>query len=264
MGVLTALGAIAPQVARTVNAAGVALAFVVSAATFFYFFLIPWCWRFRASTLFKRGEYFSAVAAFDKALMYSPKDARILLGRGVALHRLGRLDDALTSLRKANYLVPLQSRVARELASVLRELKRYREAIETIDAILDADEWDWRARLARCSIEVEARLLDDALEDCERLLTSDSETIASRAYMTRGIVHLALGKQEDALADFETAYLIDPKTEEILEYFIITWSRNGLFDQMEALCDAVLKDNPENSFVVSYRKSARLRKKRDD
>jgi len=238
---------------ETVNFWGVIGVAVIGTLLFWEFYLAPWYYRTRASRSLKRNDYDRAILSFDKALKKSPRDARLWFGKGSTFYRAGRWSESLDILKKAYELDPRQSRILLEMSLALRKMGRYDEALDEVNKVVECNEYLAMALLIRCAIEIDVQNFDKAEEDCDRLLMFDDETVDAQAYNYRGIARLMLNRVEDALADFETACLLDPKSSEPRAYCAAACFKRGLFEKTILICNTILRSDSENALAYYYR-----------
>lgn len=232
---------------------GIAICLALVLALFIRCYLTPLFWSALASRFLKRNENARAIDAFDRALRLSPRDARLWLGRGATFRRLGRLDDALASLKKAWELAPDQLSISQELVRIYRGLGRFDDALATLDRQVDLGCAPTAVMLTRCVLEIDARRFSDAEKSCDRLIETNAEALAAHGYALRGIARLMLGRTDDSLADFETSYLLDPRSVDTRAYFAATWYRRQMFGKAITLCDSILRDDPKNALARHIR-----------
>lgn len=82
------------------------------------------------------GEYETAIAAYDRALTFTPNNAEAWDNRGSSLGCLGRLDEAITSFDKALGQAPESHDIWHSRGLALAMSKRYDEAIASFDQAL--------------------------------------------------------------------------------------------------------------------------------
>ena len=253
MNVFIVIDIIPSADAATNNSLGFVGACIVVALILFWYYFLPFFWRSRASTFLKQKRFEAAILAFDKALKISPHDAKLWFGKGVTLHRVGRLNESFEALRRAEELEPGQTGVAFELAQVLRSQRHYRASLEEIDRAIRLSSSPFNAMLTRCAIKIEGQMFEEAERDCDRLIALEIESIDAETYNLRGVARLALGKIDDARADFETSYLLDPQVIETRVYCAAIWYRRNLFNQTVLLCDSVLRIDEKNALAFYYK-----------
>ncbi|HEY0294989.1 MAG TPA: tetratricopeptide repeat protein, partial [Bordetella sp.] len=92
-----------------------------------------------------RQAYEPSLACYEQALALQPGSGAACYGKGMALQRLGRTQDAMAALRKALALAPNHAQATLSLAYLLRETgeldeaaRHYRQAIATTPALASA------------------------------------------------------------------------------------------------------------------------------
>ena len=236
-----------------VNRWGAAVSIAMALVFFMRCYLGPFFWSALASRFIKSNDYAKAVDALDRALTFSPRDARLWLAKGVALRRLSKFDDALIALKEARRFAPDQLDIFQELVQLYRELGRYDESLALLDRSVELGLTPLSSLLMRCIIEIDAQRFQDAESNCSRLIATGSTKLASQAYSLRGIARLMLGRTEDSLADFETSYLLNPRSVETRVYCAATWLRRQMYRETVLLCDSILRDDPSNELADHIR-----------
>ena len=230
-----------------------AIALVLLAAAFGYFYGATFFWRRMAAIATKEERFEEAERAYRRASAISPRDARFWFWRGLTERRLGRLDDALESLRRAGELDPNNEEVFAERADLLRERGELREALRDLTWIVELQPASFNARLTRSSILIETSRFAEAIADCDWLIENGDEAACAGAFNNRGVAKLALGRDEEAAVDFETAYLIDPEFPISQAHCAGTWLRRGAPEKTLRLCDAILRVDETNGVAFHWR-----------
>ncbi|MDN3023260.1 tetratricopeptide repeat protein [Streptomyces sp. S.PB5] len=186
---------------------------------------------------YRRAERWEeAVAELDRALSIRPDHVSAHAGRGYACHRLGRTEEALASLDRAVELAPdytwalvTRARVKgesadrdgeiedlrravstdpgagwaeTELGETYRLAGRHQEAIAAFRQVIERDPDDVFA-LSRLGASYRAlRNYSEALVYLDRALAVSSDY--AWAYDQRARVHLAIGRVEQSLSDWDT------------------------------------------------------------
>ncbi len=101
-------------------------------------------------TYYIERDYPGALAGIEKVLTRDPTNREALDTHGFLLRRLGRNPDALPIIQRVAALDPSNSGAVLNLAETLAFLRRYREAIEVLDAGLERmpNQWQLAARRA--------------------------------------------------------------------------------------------------------------------
>jgi tetratricopeptide (TPR) repeat protein len=133
----------------------------------------------RGMDLFRTGDYQSAIAFFNDALLQDPNFSAAYQLRGASYEAIGHL--AL--------------------------------ALKDFDTLISLSPGSAAAYNNRCWVLARSRRLNDALTDCNKALSLnpyDSEALHSRGY-----VHEKMGQGERAKMDYARAYQLNPNDREI-------------------------------------------------
>jgi tetratricopeptide (TPR) repeat protein len=120
------------------------------------------------------------MADVDQALKIKPNLPRGILTRAMLLADSKRLDEAVEELEKLRAIQPDDSLSTLQLAVLYSAQKKTRKAIDTYTLVLAQDPKEWRALRGR------------------------------------GDLYLNMGRQADAVADYEMALTLQPKDQGIL------------------------------------------------
>ncbi len=212
------------------------------AAFFVRFYATPYFWRRAAAKALKSGRFAEAEAFYLRALAISPRDFALWRALGRTRLRLGATDAALDALRKAGDLNPNCVEIFAERVEILRAEGRLSEAAAALDWVVETNEAPVEALLTRAAVSLDLRRFEAALADCDRAIdkigaigSDDGDKIGkigkkdeanvARAFFFRGVAELGLRRDGDAESDFETAYLLDPKSAEARNSLREGWAR---------------------------------------
>ena len=137
---------------------------------------------------------------FDKLPLFV---AHSYLEQGSALHRLGRVEEALGSYDEAIRLQPGIARGHFDRANTLADLKRLDEALASYDRAIYLAPTNSAMYYNRGNTRRALGLLHDALADYNKAIQLKSDY--GRAYNNRGATELALGLLDEALHIFRRA-----------------------------------------------------------
>jgi tetratricopeptide (TPR) repeat protein len=149
----------------------------------------------------------AALALFERALAARPDDSETLFNRGAVLHRLGRLDEALSDYERALTLNPANVPALSNRGAVLLLQGRFEDAIANYDRALtisDRTALHYNRGLACLSLGRNA----DALAAFDRALARDSNHVG--ALHQRGVALVKLNRHPDALTAFDRALSLQP------------------------------------------------------
>lgn len=90
----------------------------------------------RGAALHLMGRFEDALASYDQAFKFQPRNAVLLYNRGRTLQDLGRFEEALASYQASLALDPNYAFALNNAANTMRALKRYPEALAFFDRAL--------------------------------------------------------------------------------------------------------------------------------
>ena len=186
----------------------------------------------RAAALAELGQFEDALQALERVLrLGAPRPAHILNNRGNALLRLGRMEPAFTTYRRATEIDPdlIEPKINSGNVFMLagqpqQALTVFQEALHDHDALPAL-----HVNAAAALTEMER--YDEAIEACDRAIAL--EPGHSRALSAKGRALLAVGRPSDALIALQDALLRRPDHVEALVY------RGLALNQLERLDDAL-------------------------
>jgi len=132
-----------------------------------------------ANAAYQLGDYRTAITLFDQAIAEDPKNLNAYLSKAAAQMKVGLRLEALATLDRAIFLDPKNERTLRVRALILEGEKRWNEAIDAYDAYLSVK-------------------------------PSDADFLVKK-----GDALLALGRRDEAAAQFEKALAVAPREQRI-------------------------------------------------
>lgn len=217
------------------------------------FYVVPFFCRLGAGKALKKGNFKEALTKCSLGLKISPRDFHFWYFRALACRGLGRIDDALNSLLKAGELAPNRLEIFDERADLYLSQGALEDALRDLNWILESDELAFDARLTRSSVLIDLRRYREAEEDCDRLIEKSDDLNCAGAFNNRGVARLGLGRESEAEGDFETAYLLNPRLLVAQAYCAGSWIRRGAPEKTIRLCDTIIKVEPDCSVAFRYR-----------
>ena len=161
-----------------------------------------------ANACFMRGDAGSALQHIEAAIIRQPDRATLHANRGLILHYLGRLSDALASYDRAVTLMPENADFENGRGGVLLALGRAAAAVASYDRTIAlapsrGDAYYNRGNALRASGRPEAALAayDDAIARGLNLV---------EVHTNRGLVLQDLNRHDGALASFDRALQLKP------------------------------------------------------
>jgi len=167
----------------------------------------------RAVSLGMLHRFEDAVLSCDQALSMAPDNAEAHFLRADLLSQMGRLTDALGSLDRALDLNPDALQALKNRGTILLMLSQFESALTDFDRILilepqNPETWSDRGQ-ALCSLF----RFDEALESLDRAVAMDSRHV--KAHHNRGIVLWSMDRFEEALDSYDRALILAPDVPQI-------------------------------------------------
>ena len=168
-----------------------------------------------AEALLHQRRFEAALAKFREALAINPDYAPAHAGRGEALVRLGRYQEALLALERASAVGPSDwaatGALQRLMGRAAAELGRYETATGHLESALQHDPHDKEALDQLALLRFNQQQYEVALELYETLLELTPEV--AQVHANRGATLYNLGRVDEAVASFERALSLDPGLE---------------------------------------------------
>lgn len=160
-------------------------------------------WHVLAICREKAGHLSEALNAYDAALRILPEDPAIALDLSRLAQRLGHLDIAEKLLRKFLVMQPGHVEGANSLACVLRDQKRYQEAIDVLRDMIQIEQADPTLWNTLGTVLTDQGQMRESLTFFDEALRLDPNF--AKALYNRANAYQPLGEAERALADLDLA-----------------------------------------------------------
>jgi tetratricopeptide (TPR) repeat protein len=144
-------------------------------------------WNDKGNSLADQGRYEEALDAFNTALTYDSGDALTYVYRGIVLHDLNRVDEAMKDFDFALTLNPHEGRAWIGIATIYIDAGDYLRAEQAVD-----------------------RVIEEANQNSDKVIVD--------AYLIRGFAHNRLQQYESALRYFDLAITLDPERKDLWEH----------------------------------------------
>jgi predicted O-linked N-acetylglucosamine transferase (SPINDLY family) len=178
----------------------------------------------RFTSLYNKGQIADAVKLARTLTQRFPADGNAWRWFGIALHRLGRYDDALIPLRKAAELLPEELESRAVLADTLRLKGWHKDAEEVCRAIIAINPAYAEAqRIYGMSLVHQGRVAE-GLAAARRAIELAPDT--SGMYNTLGVLQLDLGMVSEAEKSFHVALEKDPKDPIAADNYLFSLAHN--------------------------------------
>ncbi len=203
----------------------------------------------------------AALVLFERALKARPDDSEALFNRGAVLHRLERLDEALSDYERALVLNPANVSALSNRGAVLLLQRRFEDAIANYDRALtisDRPALHYNRGLACLSLGRHA----EALTEFDRTLALDA--IHAAATHQRGVALVKLSRHQNALAAFDRALSLQPTNAALLHDRACTLLHLDRANDALAAFDAALAAQPNFAEARTNRAAALLHLRHTD
>lgn len=171
-----------------------------------------------ADTYFEKGEYELAVQTYTEDLKFKPTDVKMLYNRGRAYQEMGNFSDARTDFESALSQEPKNSQVLLSLASLQLQEKNYSSALLYATKAEEIPGAPAMASLLKGKALHQMGLTEEALKAYGNAIQLDKNF--GQAYLSRGMLKVALEKKKAACDDFKLAAGLDyPGAQEMLEKY---------------------------------------------
>ena len=161
-----------------------------------------------AVAMYSAGEYVQSLAVYETILKKFPENQRALHGSGVVLHKIGRSDDGIVSIRKALDLNPDFADAYNNLGNIYADGRNYEAAVDCYQSLikLEPDNDAAYRNLALALLRFDN--LDEALNACVRSLEIDPQQPEN--HMMMGNIFAARGDAEQALKLYSRVFEFAP------------------------------------------------------
>lgn len=207
----------------------------------------------RAEELVKVGQLAPAVDLLQALARRDPRNPQVLLKLASALDHVGRTADAEATYRQLLDAYPTYYLGYRVFSSFLEKHGRARESREL---------WLKLMNLLPGYVGLEVRLAQAAIAaglpaEADKRLAAYLESRADDAegWSMLGKARVALDRQDDALAAFRKALVLDPRLPAAVEGLVAVLTGQGRKDEARAELDELLRKNPGDPILERARKS---------
>ena len=200
----------------------------------------------RGLALQRLGRLDEALASYDQALVLAPQDSSVLAdahyNRGIALQALQRLDEACASFIQAVALKPSLGSVYVGLGHALLEAGHAEDAIRLYDQAIAAQAADAQTHNNRGAALHSLDRWADALHSYTQALAMQPGY--AEAYFNQGLALQQLERTDEALASFDQAIALRPQYELAYCNRGFSLQKMGRYDEALASYDQALALDP--------------------
>lgn len=180
-------------------------------------------WLERGNQLWRLKRYDEAIAAFEKAIALNPEFVHLAHhGKGLALYRQRKYSAALASFELATTLNPNYSAAFSWKSLSLQELNRWNQALVAIQGAIALQEHNPTYHNSKGNILSGLKQYPAAITAYDRAIKISPR---SSFYRSRALTYLESEQPKLALADYNRAVELDPKSS------IVYLARSGFYDE---------------------------------
>jgi tetratricopeptide (TPR) repeat protein len=190
-------------------------------------------------------QYAKAIASYDKALEIKPDYHEAWNNRGIALRKLGRLEEAIASYDKALEIKPDKDEAWYNRGYALDDLGRLEEAIASYDKALEIKPDLHEAWYNRGNALDDLGRLEEAIASYDKALEIKPDD--DEAWNNRGIALRNLGRLEEAIASYDKALEIKPDKHEAWYNRGYALRNLGRLEEAIASYDKALEIKPDDT-----------------
>ncbi|MBP0016470.1 MAG: tetratricopeptide repeat protein [Cyanobacteria bacterium SBLK] len=213
-----------------------------------------WIFRSKEQRLYQKGENFSrlkqydrAIAAYDRAIEIKPDYYEAWRNKTHLLHHLQWYEEALAGYERLKALQPKAIKDWQYQGLILSQLQRHEEALEFYDFILAKDPQDQEFWYRKGLILHALQRDEEVLPIIAKIVAIDADK--TETWSMSGILWEKLGNREEACKSYE-------KITELKPYDYQSWYQYGKFLQRSqcyeeaiAYFDTAIQRNPTESEV---------------
>lgn len=170
----------------------------------------------RARVAAVKKEFEKALEILNRAAKLDPKNPAVLMIRAAVLQELKKTDEALQDVNEALKLRPGNPALLRLRAAILAGSGKFSEAIADLEEVrkTQSAEDEITLTLQLGLLYSAQKFYGKAVEQFTKVLEMDPKNVA--ALRGRGDALLSMGRQAEAIKDYEKALEIDPNDSGIL------------------------------------------------
>ena len=211
----------------------------------------PAYWGNYGLALHNLGRLEEAVAGYDRALALAPDMAEIHYNRANALQSLARLDEAVAGYDRAIALRPDLVEAYANRGVALRALRRFAEAVANFDHAIALKPGSAEVYYNRGNALRHLDRLDAAVASYDRAIALAPDM--AEAYANRGVALQGLRRLDEALESCDRAIALKPDFAEALNNRGNIFREFGRFDQALESCDRAIALAPDMAEAYATR-----------
>ncbi|MEM2838773.1 MAG: tetratricopeptide repeat protein [Thermoplasmata archaeon] len=189
-----------------------------------------------------------ALTELEKGLRLEPLSPRMLVLKGVALHALGRTDEALKMLGRAVEIEPTNEEAIYSVEYILSKMGKYGEAEETLQPLIGRKEWAPEILAAMDSAA--AGKMNKVSEHIDAAISLEP---SATAWNYKGLIDLEEGAFEESIEAFERARQFESVFSDPTNNIGVAQFKLGNLDDAGKYYDLAISSDPKNHVAWSNR-----------
>ncbi len=191
----------------------------------------------------EKGQYDSAIAAYQKGLEINPDFAELHRNLGHAYWEKGYRNEAMKEYEQAINLNPNMAQAYAELGYIYGRMNRHEEALQASRKALEIDPTQVRAHISLAFLFEKKELYEEAVREYQEVLRFEPEIADIHNYL--GYAYVKLDQKDKALAEFRKALQLDPNYVDAHVNLGTVYLGTGEYEKAIAQYNAALKINPK-------------------
>lgn len=215
-------------------------------------------WVIKADCMAAQGDFESSIKNYSEAINRRPISSELYFSRGIAKKELEQWDGALVDFNSAlRFSKRLNAQIQLNRGITYLNLKNFKHALDDllIAVMHITGECAPEAYFYKGCAQQSLDMPHTALTSFDKCLELNPN--CHNAYLNRGIVRRDLGRTEEALADVEHFYTLEPEESKCWDIYGSLLSKVGRVDEsLKIFSNAIIKQ-PKNP--IFYKKRAAIK-----
>ncbi len=160
------------------------------------------------NTLYKKGQFDEALAAYDKAINLDSNYSKAFYGKGLTYVKQRKYDEAVEAFGKAVEIDPSYDKAYSAMGSTYKDMKKYNESVEAYQKAIEIDQTGY-------STMYNLALVYDSMNEYQNAIkyfrmATQVKPDYYRAFTLLGETFMSMGDADQAVMALENALAIKP------------------------------------------------------
>ncbi len=160
------------------------------------------------NTLYKKGQFDEALAAYDKAISLDPNYSKAYYGKGLTFDKQRKYAEAVEVFRKAVEIDPSYDRAYSALGSTYKAMKNFDESVNAYQKAIEIDQTGYSAMYNLALVYVSMKDYQNAIKYFR--MATQVKPDYYRAFTLLGETFMNNGDSDQAIMALENALAIKP------------------------------------------------------